>query len=44
MNLMAVCVRSIIYLVHVFYAEKACNWAFNGHLWYIRERPEKQAS
>ena len=44
MNLFAVTVRSIIYLIHVFYAEKVCNWAFNGHLWYIRERPEKQVS
>lgn len=42
MNLVAVGVRSIVYLIHVFYAEKACNWAFSGPLWYLRERPEKQ--
>lgn len=44
MNLFATAMRSIIYLVHVFYAEKICNWAFNGPLWQARERPEKQAS
>jgi hypothetical protein len=43
-NLFAIGIRSIIYLIHVFYAEKACNWAFSGPMWYLRERPEKQAS
>jgi len=43
-NLCAVKVRGLIYLIHVFYAEKVCNWAFNGNLWYMRERPEKQVS
>jgi hypothetical protein len=43
-NLFAVGIRSIIYLIHVFYAEKACNWAFSGPMWYLRERPEKQVS